>query len=221
MKKLSIIQSELKVGKSRFNSFGKYSYRSCEDIFDAVKPLLQKHNCALTVTDVIEQVGNVLFVNASATLKDNESEDLVTVSAQAGIAERKGMDIAQSFGASSSYARKYALSGLFLLDDVQDPDTFEPGQRPQPAVKNDAPPKQTTASQTTLIDTPTMPNDVIEAMTKPVEIVKSDDPQVVYNAVITANSKAELREIYKANKALFDGNQSVYNAMILRAKTVE
>ena len=121
MKQLLQIQSELKAPKNQFNSFGKYKYRNAEDILEAVKPLLAKHKCTLTLSDDIKQVANIAYVEATATLC--YEADCVKVTAQAGIdPNRKGMDISQCFGSSSSYARKYALSGLFLLDDSQDAD---------------------------------------------------------------------------------------------------
>jgi hypothetical protein len=121
MTHLQKIQSELKAPKNQFNSFGKYKYRSCEDILEAVKPLLAKYGCTLTLSDCIQTSGSLIYVEATATLC--HEGDCVTVNAQAGIdTNRKGMDIAQSFGSSSSYARKYALSGLFLLDDSKDAD---------------------------------------------------------------------------------------------------
>jgi hypothetical protein len=123
MKQLLQIQAELKAPKNQFNSFGKYKYRNAEDILEAVKPLLLKYECTLTLTDEIKETANgLIYVEATAKiyLKDNIAH---VVSAQAGIdPARKGMDIAQSFGSSSSYARKYALSGLFLLDDTKDAD---------------------------------------------------------------------------------------------------
>ena len=127
MKKLIEIQNELKAPKSQYNSFGKYKYRKCEDILEAVKPLLKKHNLILTITDEINEVGGLIFVEAIAVLTDGN--DKIMVKAQAGIAERKGMDIAQSFGSSSSYARKYALNGLFLIDDTQDSDAEPPVEK--------------------------------------------------------------------------------------------
>jgi hypothetical protein len=121
MNKLTLIQSELKAPKNQYNSFGKYKYRSCEDILEALKPVLNKHNCTLVITDEIKEVGGIVFCESTAIIKDGESE--VAVTAQAGIdIARKGMDIAQSFGSSSSYARKYALNGLFLIDDTKDAD---------------------------------------------------------------------------------------------------
>lgn len=121
MKKLTEIQNELKAPKNQYNSFGKYKYRSCEDILEAVKPLLKKHGCTLTITDGVLEVGSLVFIDATATISNGTES--VSVRAQAGIdPNRKGMDIAQSFGSSSSYARKYALNGLFLIDDTKDAD---------------------------------------------------------------------------------------------------
>ena len=121
MKQLINIQSELKAPKNQFNSFGRYSYRSAEDILEALKPILLKHGCTLTISDEIKTAGTILYVESTATLCHDG--DCVSVTAQAGIdPNRKGMDISQAFGASSSYARKYALSGLFLLDDNKDAD---------------------------------------------------------------------------------------------------
>lgn len=124
MKELIKIQSELKAPKSQFNAFGKYKYRNCEDILEALKPLLLKHECTLTIYDQVKQVGDLVFIDSTATIysKDGATQ---WATAQAGIdPNRKGMDIGQSFGSSSSYARKYALNGLFLIDDsALDPDS--------------------------------------------------------------------------------------------------
>ena len=150
MEKLRKIQAELKAPKNQRNNFGKYNYRSCEDILEAVKPLLDKHKCTLTISDEIKEIGSgdfkynylqigedkygkpefikqvleerIIYVDAVAIISDGENQ--VHVKAQAGIdINRKGMDIAQSFGSSSSYARKYALNGLFLIDDTKDADS--------------------------------------------------------------------------------------------------
>lgn len=115
------VQQSLKAPKSQYNSFGKYSYRNQEDILEAVKPLLAANGLALTISDSVTELVGVAVITATATLTDGT--DSVSVSAQAGVdLNRKGMDIAQSFGASSSYARKYALNGLFLIDDTKDAD---------------------------------------------------------------------------------------------------
>ena len=122
MEKLNKIQAELKAPKNQRNNFGKYNYRSCEDILEALKPLLSKYNCTLTISDEIKQLGTIIFVESTAVITDGEN--LVHSKAQAGIdPNRKGMDIAQSFGSSSSYSRKYALNGLFLIDDTKDSDS--------------------------------------------------------------------------------------------------
>ena len=122
MKELIAIQTELKAPKNQFNAFGKYKYRSCEDILEALKPFLTKYNCMMTISDQIKETGSVIYCESivSLTLPNGI---FITTSACAGIEpNRKGMDIAQSFGSSSSYSRKYALSGLFLLDDTKDSD---------------------------------------------------------------------------------------------------
>ena len=120
-KALIKVQSELKAPKNQRNNFGKYNYRSAEDILEAVKPLLAKNGLSLTISDEVIGIGSLAFINATATVTDGL--DVITASAQAGIdPNRKGMDIAQSFGSSSSYARKYALNGMFLIDDTKDAD---------------------------------------------------------------------------------------------------
>lgn len=115
------IQSELKAPKNQRNNFGGYNYRSCEDIMEAVKPLLLKNGVVLTVSDDMSVVGNRVYVKATATLSDGE--DVISNSAFAREAEvKKGMDDSQITGATSSYARKYALNGLFCIDDTKDAD---------------------------------------------------------------------------------------------------
>lgn len=126
MEKLVKIQSELKAPKGQFNSFGKYHYRSCEDILNALKPLLSKQKLLLTLTDEVKEICGVPFVEAVCEVFDVSAGTKVTVSAQAGIdTNKKGMDLSQTFGAASSYARKYALNGMFLIDDTKDADTDE------------------------------------------------------------------------------------------------
>ena len=134
MKELVKIQSELKAPKNQRNNFGKYNYRSCEDILEAVKPLLLKHECTLTLSDEIKEVLGYFYVESTATII-GESE-MQKCTAQAGIdPSRKGMDIAQSFGSSSSYSRKYALNGLFLIDDTKDADATNTHDKKSAPVK--------------------------------------------------------------------------------------
>jgi hypothetical protein len=126
MKELILIQNELKAPKNQFNAFGKYKYRNCEDILEALKPLLLKYECTLTMEDEVKEVGGIVFIETTVSIQ-KEGEGRMegrAVTAQAGIdINRKGMDVAQSFGSSSSYARKYALSALLLIDDTKDPDS--------------------------------------------------------------------------------------------------
>lgn len=125
-KKLMNIQHDLKAPKGQFNSFGKYHYRSCEDILEAVKPLLFKEGCILTLSDQVILIGDRFYIQAIAKLTDTVSGETYSNTASAREeTEKKGADGAQITGASSSYARKYALSGLFLLDDTKDADTNE------------------------------------------------------------------------------------------------
>lgn len=125
--KLLKIQIELKAPKGQYNSFGKYKYRSCEDILEVVKPLLQENKCTLTIKDDMEQIGDRYYIKATAILADTEADNtIITNTAYAREEEsKKGMDGSQITGTASSYARKYALNGLFLIDDTKDADTNE------------------------------------------------------------------------------------------------
>ena len=124
-KKLLAVQAELKAPKNKKNTFGNYMYRSCEDILEALKPILKEHNSIVLLSDEIK-VSECLwsYVVSTATFIDCETGESVSVKAMAREAEqKKGMDPSQSTGTASSYARKYALNGLFLIDDAVDPDS--------------------------------------------------------------------------------------------------
>lgn len=124
--KLVKIQTTIKAPKNLYNSFGKYKYRNAEGICEAVKPFLDHEKCFLVLTDDIVEVGGRIYVKATASLHDNESDGCVYATAYARESEtKKGMDDSQVTGTASSYARKYALNGLFLLDDTKDADTDE------------------------------------------------------------------------------------------------
>ncbi len=127
--KLLAIQQELKAPKGQYNSFGKYKYRSCEDILEAVKPICAKHKAVLTVSDELVYMGDRYYIKATATIVDVQSlveDKVVTNTAYAREEEsKKGMDGSQITGTASSYARKYALNGLFCIDDTKDADTDE------------------------------------------------------------------------------------------------
>lgn len=129
--KMSDIQTRLKAPKSQYNSFGKYNYRNCEDILEAVKPLLNEHKLYINISDTVEHVGDRYYIKATVTVSDGES----TITSQAYAREeesKKGMDGSQVTGASSSYARKYALNGMFAIDDTKDSDTTNTSGKDQP-----------------------------------------------------------------------------------------
>jgi hypothetical protein len=144
MKELINIQAKLKAPKAQRNNFGKYNYRSCEDILEAVKPLLKEENCFLVLTDRIINVGNRNYVEATATLHMPENIN-ISVSGCACEAEtKKGMDSSQITGSASSYARKYALNGLFAIDDTKDADAtnqhgYQQAPLPKPQMLQQAP----------------------------------------------------------------------------------
>ena len=124
--KLVAIQNELKAPKSKRNTFGNYNYRSCEDILEAAKPLLQKHGVSMTISDTVEHIGDRYYIKATVYLEDTDGDGYYSVSAYAREEDdKKGLSPAQITGSSSSYARKYALNGAFLIDDTKDPDTDE------------------------------------------------------------------------------------------------
>lgn len=134
--KLLAVQTELKAPKGQYNSFGKYKYRSCEDILESVKPLLAKYKATIFLTDKIVIVGERYYIEATAHFVDVESIESIEATAYAREEEsKKGMDGSQVTGASSSYARKYALNGLLDIDDTKDSDSTNTGatdDKPKP-----------------------------------------------------------------------------------------
>lgn len=145
MKELQIIQTKLKAPKNQYNGFGKYKYRSCEDIVEAVKPILSETGCTLTISDEIVMVGNRIYVKSMATVTNSNGEKEASVAYAREEESMKGMSAAQVTGATSSYARKYALNGLFCIDDTQDPDsdklpsndTQDPDKKPAQKTKQE------------------------------------------------------------------------------------
>lgn len=126
--RVAIVQKELKAPKCQYNSFGKYRYRSAEDILNSVKPLLAVNDLILTLSDELIALGNRIYVKATATLQDCNTDNAISVDAYAREDEvKKGIDGSQITGAASSYARKYALNGLFLIDDTKDADATNDG----------------------------------------------------------------------------------------------
>ena len=129
IEKIVAIQSELKAPKGQYNSFGKYNYRSCEDILEGVKPLLNKHGLVLTIQDSIDLIGDRFYVKATATITDGKEQLSTSAYARESL-DKKGMDVSQVTGATSSYARKYALNGLLAIDDTKDADTMDNSKKP-------------------------------------------------------------------------------------------
>jgi hypothetical protein len=132
--KLTTVQTRLKAPKSQFNSFGKYKYRNCEDILEAIKPLLAEFKLSMVISDDLRLVGDRYYLVATATLRNSEKPDeTIIATAMARESEnKKGMDDSQVTGAASSYARKYCLNGLFAIDDTKDADTMD-GEKPAQA----------------------------------------------------------------------------------------
>lgn len=123
MKRIIEIQQKLKAPKNQYNSFGGYKYRSCEDILEGVKPLLAEYSLCLIIKDDIVNVNDRYYIKATATIYDDEGKEIVSSSSMAREElSKKGMDSSQITGATSSYARKYALNGLFAIDDAKDAD---------------------------------------------------------------------------------------------------
>ena len=125
IKSLSAIQSELKAPKSQYNSFGKYKYRNCEDILEAVKPLLKREGMIMTISDQVVEDNGRFYIQAEVILYDKDGESLSVTAWAREEENKKGMDGSQVTGASSSYARKYALNGMFLIDDTKDADSTQ------------------------------------------------------------------------------------------------
>jgi hypothetical protein len=130
--KLSKIQIEFKAAKSKFNSFGKYNFRSAEDILEALKPFNEKYGVAFTITErFIDSYANVPLLESTATIQDNNGINEISATAIVGVdLQQKGMQVPQQFGSASSYGKKYALGNLLLIDDTQDPDATNTHGKP-------------------------------------------------------------------------------------------
>lgn len=189
MEILNKIQKELKAPKGQTNKFGNYNYRSCEDILEAVKPLLGMG--ALTLTDEIVMVGDRFYVKATATLKDVDQSVSVSAFARESL-EKKGMDVAQITGAASSYARKYALNGLFCIDDTKDADTKDnTEEKPAVAVKPSA----------KKVDPFVAAKDAIGNCTEVEELSKLAE-RITVSKVLTDDQKADLQDSLEARASL-------------------
>lgn len=160
MKELVEIQHSLKAPKNQYNSFGKYKYRNAEDILESVKPLLHEHGCSLTISDDIILVGDRIYVKATATITNKDGVNHVVAAFAREEENKKGLDAAQLTGATSSYARKYALNGLFCIDDTKDADSDEATALSKQTTKTTATPapqaRATTQSSATTRDKATL-----------------------------------------------------------------
>jgi len=134
IEKLAVIQQELKAPKNQFNKFGKYNYRSCEDILEGLKHVL--NGFVVTINDEVVMVGDRSYIKATVTVTDGENSVSNSAFARESLT-KKGMDDSQITGTASSYARKYALNGLFLIDDTKDADSMDNSAAPKPPTKDD------------------------------------------------------------------------------------
>jgi hypothetical protein len=191
MKELIAIQSTLNAPKGQYNAFGKYKYRSCEDILGAVKPLLNKFGCTLTISDDVVMVGTRIYIKATATITNSAGEKEVTTAYAREEEQKKGMDGSQVTGAASSYARKYALNGLFAIDDTKDADTLNT------SVQYTQQPAQPSAQQD--YD----PGEILEAYAKP--------------AIEQACTKEDLARIYN-DFTVLHGNSDFLTALTAQRK---
>lgn len=193
MKELIAIQSTLNAPKGQYNTYGKYKYRSCEDILGAVKPLLNKFGCTLTISDDVVMVGTRFYIKSTATITNSAGEKEVTTAYAREEDQKKGMDASQVTGAASSYARKYALNGLFAIDDTKDADTLNTSaQYTQPQGQA---PAQQGYDQT----------EMLEAYARP--------------AIEQARTKEELARIYNDFTPL-QGNSDFLTALTARRKAL-
>lgn len=206
---LQLIQLELKAPKSKYNSFGKFHYRSLEDILEGVKPLLQKYGATLVVTDEVQEIGPVVVITAKAVFTDAQGKQTMTT-AHAGVEiNKKGMDVAQTFGSSSSYARKYALNGLFLIDDTQDADTDAFHQQTNAPARNNQQNAPAQNQQRNQNPPPAQPQNQMAPSNAAQQLTQ--DFQQALNAIHHADKEADLGPIYKQFKG------TCYEAQIVQA----
>lgn len=196
--RLIAVQSQLKVPKNQYNDYGGFKYRSCEDILEAVKPLLQKEGLYVTIADDIVVIGERFYVKATATLSDGKN----SISSQAFAREeasKKGMDGSQVTGTASSYARKYALNGLLAIDDSKDADALNNG-------------KEYTAT--------TKASGKVMA-TAPAPKIPAPDKAAVIAAVYAAQTEEEVVAIYKKNSYYFGKDEAVITACSQRKQQLK
>lgn len=203
MKELITIQSELKAPKSQFNKFGGYKYRKAEDILEAVKPLLAKQKCTLTITDDVVLIGNRIYVKATATIKNEKGECETTTGWAREEETKKGMDGSQITGASSSYARKYALNGLFAIDDNADSDTTNTGQQDNThhlAAQQTAQTQQQSLATVQSAQPQYHPDNLAEALEMVKRCVNRDNIKWVMGTYMPLNSNPQFMQALSAKR---------------------
>ena len=201
MKELINIQSELKAPKSQYNSFGKYQYRNAEDILEAVKPLLKKNNCHLTITDEIILIGDRYYVKATAEIT-NGTEVVMTSALAREEESKKGMDSAQLTGATSSYARKYALNGLFCIDDTKDSDYNNQGDKGEKEA-----PKQVPAPTKEVKQAPNVPSITEDVKAEIAQAQTIDDINKLWKKYVGLRANPEFKPLLtKRNDAINSSN---------------
>ena len=201
MKRLIKVQKELKAPKGQFNSFGKYKYRSCEDILEAVKPLLSANGLAMTITDEVVVADGRFYIKATACVFGEDGNVVANNSAYAREDEtKKGMDGSQITGTASSYARKYALNGLFLIDDTKDADTNEHREQTTQGGKQaeEKPAVEVVKEQTQKASTTTKPDgwDNYSRGDKEARIVSlCEEKQLNLSAVLKEANVSEMKDL--------------------------
>lgn len=199
MIELQKIQRKLNVPKSLFNSFGNFKYRSAEQIFEAVKPLLEEQKCFLTLSDEIIFVGDRFYVKATATITNSQGQSVSTSALAREALSKKGSDDAQITGAASSYARKYALGGLFLIDDGQDPDS------------------QDNSGKTAAPAAPSAPKTPIPRAAAKAAEIPAFDLNTAIKEVLGATSREQLQQIFAQRKSMLAGDDlKVYKQTIAK-----
>ena len=207
MKELINIQSELKAPKSQYNSFGKYQYRNAEDILEAVKPLLKKNNCQLTITDEIILIGDRYYVKATAEIT-NGTEVVVTSALAREEESKKGMDSAQLTGATSSYARKYALNGLFCIDDTKDSDYNNQGDKSE---KTEAPKQVSVPAPKEAKQAPNVPPIPEEVLKEIAEAQTNDDINKLWKKYVNLRVNPDFKPKLTARNDEIKNNQQPTN----------
>ena len=202
MKELINIQSELKAPKSQYNSFGKYQYRNAEDILEAVKPLLKKNNCHLTITDEIILIGDRYYVKATAEIT-NGTEVVMTSALAREEESKKGMDSAQITGATSSYARKYALNGLFCIDDTKDSDYNNQGDK-----GGQESPKQVPTATKEVKQAPNIPPITEEVKAEIAQAQTSDDINKLWKKYVGLRANPDFKPLLTKRNDAINTNSS-------------